>query len=55
MQNPLQQVSNEELIKNPTVPSIAIKEFGTITYGFLDIKALFIPEEEEIIVMACTI
>ena len=49
MQNPLQQVSNEELIKNPTVPSIAIKEFGTITYGFLDIKALFMPEEEEII------
>ena len=49
MQNPLQQVSNEELIKYPSVPSIAIKEFGTITYGFLDIKALFMEKPEEVI------
>ena len=49
MQNPLQQVSNKELVKYPSVPSIVIKEFGTVTYGFLDIKALFVePPEEEI-------
>ena len=47
MQNQLQQVSNVELVKNPSVPSIAIKEFGTIGYGILDIKALISPTKEE--------
>ena len=47
MQNSLQQVSNLELLKNPSVPSITIKEFGTIGYGFLDIKALILPKPEE--------
>lgn len=47
MQNPLQQVSNEDLIKDPSVPSIAIKEFGTITYCVLDIKSLIFPKAED--------
>ena len=47
MQNQLQQVSNKELIKNPSVPSIAIKEFGTLGYGILDVKALFVPVIDE--------
>ncbi len=48
MQNPLQQVSNKELFNHPSVPSIAIKEFGTVGYGFLDVKALIIPHQEEV-------
>ena len=50
-QNKLQTISNKELFKDPTNPSIAIKEFGTTTYAFLDIKNLFInnPNKEEII------
>ena len=43
MQNPLQTVSNIELMSNPSIPSVAIKEFGTIGYGILDIKALIFP------------
>ena len=49
MQNPLQQVSNADLIKHPSIPSITIKEFGTIGYGFLDIKSLTFPVTEEIV------
>ena len=50
-QNKLQTISNKELFKDPTNPSIAIKEFGTTTYAFLDIKNLFInnSDKEEII------
>ena len=48
MQNALQQVSNLELIKNPSIPSITIKEFGTIGYGVLDIKALISPVNEDL-------
>ena len=47
MQNNLQQVSNIELVKNPSVPSITIMEFGTIGYGVLDIKSLILPKAEE--------
>ena len=47
MQNALQQVSNIELVKNPSVPSITIKEFGTIGYGVLDVKSLISPKTEE--------
>ncbi len=47
MQNSLQQVSNLELVKNPSAPSIVIKEFGTIGYGVLDIKALIVPVQVE--------
>lgn len=46
MQNKLQTVSNYELFKNPSVPSIAIKQFGSTTYGLLDVKNYFFPSEE---------
>lgn len=46
MQNRLQTVSNSELIKNPSVPSIAIKQFGSVAYGLLDVKNHFFPAKE---------
>lgn len=46
-QNKLQAISNQELIKNPSNPSIAIKEFGPLVYAFLDIKTLFVESESE--------
>ena len=42
MQNELQTVSNEELFAYPSVPSLAINEFGVIGFGFLDIKSLYV-------------
>ena len=46
-QNKFQTISNQELFKNPNNPSIAIREFGTTMYAFLDIKNLFINDEDE--------
>lgn len=46
MQNKLQTISNSELIKNPSVPSIAIKQFGSVAYGLLDVKNYFFPSED---------
>ena len=40
MQNDLQLVSNLELYKNPTIPSVTINQFGIINYGILDIKSI---------------
>lgn len=40
MQNDLQVVSNKELFKYPSIPSLAINEFGVLCYAFLDIKSL---------------
>jgi len=48
-QNKLQTVSNQELFENPNNPSLAIKEFGSTMYAFLDIKNLFNDLEEEIV------
>lgn len=45
MQNKLQVVSNSKLFKNPSVPSIAVKQFGVITYGIIDVKHYFFPNE----------
>lgn len=47
MQNKLQTVSNRKLFKNPSVPSVAIKQFGVTEFGILDVKNYFIPVEEE--------
>ena len=47
MQDPLQQVTNKELAKEATIPSLTIKEFGTIGYGILDVKGRFSPIQEE--------
>lgn len=46
MQNKFQTVSNYELFNNPSVPSIAIKQFGASTFGLLDIKNHFFPSKE---------
>jgi len=43
MQNKLQIVNNSKLFKNPSVPSIAIKQFGITMYGILDVKNFIIP------------
>ncbi len=48
MQNEYQTVSNLELFKNPNIPSIAVNEFGILTYGLLDIKTALIEPEENI-------
>ena len=40
-QNKFQTISNKELFKNPSNPSIAIRQFGTTMYAILDIKNLF--------------
>lgn len=45
MQNKLQVVSNSKLFKNPSVPSIAIKQFGITMYGILDVKNYLFPSE----------
>ena len=45
MQNKLQVVSNSKLFKNPSVPSVAIKQFGITMYGILDVKHYFFPSE----------
>jgi len=52
MQNKLQTVSNYELFKNPSVPSIAIKQFGSSFYGLLDVKNYFFPADESEISVA---
>ncbi len=43
MQNKLQTVSNKKLFKSPSVPSIAVKQFGIITFGILDVNNYFFP------------
>ena len=47
-QNKLQTISNQELFKNISNPTLAIKQFGTTVYGILDIKSLFMNNEIEI-------
>jgi len=46
MQNKLQTVSNRKLFNNPSVPSIAIKQFGITEFGILDVKNYFIPSSD---------
>lgn len=46
MQNKLQTVSNEDLFNYPSVPSLAINQFGIISFGFLDIKSLYVDPPE---------
>ena len=40
-QDDLQTTSNEDLFKYPSIPSLAINQFGVITFGLLDIKSLY--------------
>ena len=45
-QDDLQTTSNEDLFKYPSIPSLAINQFGVITFGLLDIKSLYVDPPE---------
>lgn len=49
MQNKFQTVSNFELFKKPSIPSIAIKQFGSTTYAILDIKEYLFPTKDNVV------
>ncbi len=44
MQNPYQAASNLQLLKYPSIPSVAVQNFGIIGFGLDDIRTLFIEE-----------
>lgn len=48
MQNNLQLVSNSKLFKNPSVPSIAVNQFGTFIYSILDSKSIILNTSDEL-------
>ena len=52
MQNELQAIPNKSLFKYPSVPSIAVQNFGIIGFCLDDFKTLFVEYEEEPIVYA---
>lgn len=43
MQNDFQMISNKELFKNPSMPNIAVNQFGIIGFGIIDAKTLVLP------------
>lgn len=45
-QDDLQTTSNEDLFAYPSIPSLAINQFGVITYGLLDVKSLYVEPPE---------
>ena len=47
MQNELQTVSNKDLFAYPSVPSLVINEFGVIGFGFLDVKSLYVEQNDD--------
>ena len=50
MQNDLQMVDNVTLFKNPSMPNIAISQFGVETFALLDISTLIMPNSSNEIV-----
>ena len=50
MQNKFQSISNKELFRSVSNPSLAINQFGTNVFGILDIKNYLFPTEQEITV-----
>ena len=44
MKNKLQLVSNLTLFKNPTPPSMAVKQLGVFAFGATDVKIFFFQE-----------
>ena len=48
-QNKLQIISNKELFKSASNPSLAIREFGSTMFFVLDVKNLFVHDDSEII------
>ena len=51
MQNELQMVDNITLFRNPSMPNIAVSQFGVENFAFLDIKALVIQVDESDIII----
>ncbi len=49
MQNSIQIQSNSSLFLNPSMPNIAVDQFGVTTYGLLDVKSTIHPVEDELI------
>src|SRR5574344_273402 len=49
-QNNLQMVSNIELFKNPSMPNIAVSQYGVEGFGLIDIKTLFIQSDDDTVV-----
>ena len=47
MQNDLQMVANKDLFKNPSMPNIAVSQYGVENFAFLDVKALILPVDDE--------
>ena len=47
MQNDLQMVDNLTLFKNPTMPNIAISQFGVETFALLDVSTLIMPDSSD--------
>ena len=47
MQNDLQIKNNIKLFKNPDVPTVAVNQFGTVTFGLLDLKSFLFPTQED--------
>ena len=47
MQNDLQMVDNVSLFKNPSMPNIAISQFGIETFALLDISTLIMPDSND--------
>lgn len=41
MQNKFQYVSNEDLFMNPSLPNVAVNQFGVSIFGILDLKSKF--------------
>ncbi len=46
MQNPLQLKTTRELFRHPDIPDIAMSQFGTSMYLFVDVKSLVLPSQE---------
>lgn len=54
MQNKLQMISNKVLFKNPTMPNIAVGQFGVEGFGFIDLKTILFADDEPDTVLAET-
>ncbi len=46
MQNKLQIKNNMQLFKNPDVPTVAVNQFGTVTFAIMDLRSFIFPPEE---------
>lgn len=54
MQNKLQMIPNKVLFKNPTMPNIAVGQFGVEGFGFIDLKTILFADDEPDTVLAVT-